>query len=162
MSSVSLQCASNTYQSIKAVITQRAKWYRVIAGIGEDGTQPPAETRQASRGQRLPHSLLKMFDSRRRLAPMTFLCAAVVWSRCVNMAPLPVMPKWNRHLKGTSVHCIFKQTGTSFKILSKRLFQTEKLLSFFPPANAPLLSAIFEGILNVVVDYKISKLDFRM
>lgn len=78
MSSVSLQCASNTYQSIKAVITQRAKWDRVIAGIGEDGTQPPAETPQASRGQHLPHSLLKMFDSGRRLAPMTFLRAAAV------------------------------------------------------------------------------------
>lgn len=137
MSNVSLQCASNTYQSIKAVITQRAKWDRVIAGIGEDGTQPPAETPQASRGQHLPHSLLKMFDSGRRLAPMTFLCAAAVWSRCANMAPLPAMPKWNRHLKGTSVHCIFKQTETGFKILSESLFQTEKLLSlFFPPSKS--------------------------
>lgn len=66
------------YWSIKAVITQRAKWDRVIGRIGGDGTSPPAETPQASQEQHLLHLLLKMFDSRRRLVLMTSLCSAVV------------------------------------------------------------------------------------
>lgn len=65
------------YWSIKALITQSAKWDRVIARIVGDGTSPPAETPQASQEQHLLHLLLKMFDSRRRLVSMTFLCSAV-------------------------------------------------------------------------------------
>lgn len=78
MSRVSLQCGSDTYQSIKAVITQRAKWNRVIVRRGGGGTQPPAGSPQAAQEQHLPHLLLKMFDSRRSLVQMAFLCSAVV------------------------------------------------------------------------------------
>lgn len=35
----SFQCASDTYESIKDVITQWAKWDRVIARVEEDGTR---------------------------------------------------------------------------------------------------------------------------
>lgn len=127
------------YQSIKAMITQRAKWERVIATKGGDGTQPPAENPQASQEQHLPHLLLKMFDSRQSLLPMTFLCSAVVWSCCVNMPSL--CNAWTRQTfkrnKGTSVHCSFKQTTSSFKFLSESSFQT---------AIAPCVSTCFEEI----------------
>ncbi len=43
-----------------------------------DGTQPPAETPQAPQEEHLLHLLLKMFDSRRSLVQMAFLCSAVV------------------------------------------------------------------------------------
>lgn len=68
----------NTYQSVKAVITQRAKWDRVIVRRGGNGTQPPAETPQAPHEEHLPHLPLKMFDSRRSSVQMAFLCSAVV------------------------------------------------------------------------------------
>lgn len=39
-SGVSLQCAHNTYQSIKAVIIQGTKWDRVIASVGRGRWNP--------------------------------------------------------------------------------------------------------------------------
>lgn len=111
--SFSLECVSNTYQSIKAVITQRAKWDRVIARIRRgEGPQPPAETPQPLQEHHLPHLPLKMFDSRRSLLQMTFYTLCSAWSRCVNM--LSLCNAWTTQTcgrnKGTSVRNCFKQS----------------------------------------------------
>lgn len=103
MSWVSLWHCSNTYQYIKAVITQRPKWNRVIVKKNcVDGKQPPAETPQVPPETHLSHLLLKMFDSRRSLVQVASLCCALDWSCCGNM----LQHKTDRHLK--------RKTGTFY------------------------------------------------
>lgn len=113
------------------MITQRAKWTELLL---EENKGHIAETPQAPLKEHLPHLLLKMFDSRRFLVQMAFLCSAVVWSCCGN-----ILSFWNPSTRQTDVYKkkkkgaekdSFKHTSDIALCFNKAPFQTGEMCHF--------------------------------
>lgn len=128
MSRFSLQRGSNSYQSIKAVITQRAKWDRVIVRRGLMGLNLLLKLHRHHKRSTFPICHARCLTQGE--AWCRWLFSALLWfDPAVEICCLFETLEQDRKIfKGKKRHICKMQFQTQTACLSESSFQTEELL----------------------------------